>query len=165
MATSAKAPSGDDLAPSKKYDKLKKILIIVAIALASAAAAGAGVYFMLLRHGGGAVAAEPPPPVFFALDSLTVNLNADDGEQHYLRLGLTLKLPDTKAQEELAGHMPEIRSRILLLLSNKTPDQLATVEGKQTLANELRAAITEPSDPGHPAAKVDAVLFTDFVVQ
>jgi flagellar FliL protein len=120
---------------------------------------------MLLRHGGGAVAAEPPPPVFFALDSLTVNLNADDGEQHYLRLGLTLKLPDTKAQEELAGHMPEIRSRILLLLSNKTPDQLATVEGKQTLANELRAAITEPSDPGHPAAKVDAVLFTDFVVQ
>jgi flagellar FliL protein len=102
--------------------------------------------------------------VFFALDSMTVNLQSDDGE-HYLRIGLTLKLKDEKAQVALNERMPEIRSRVLLLLSGKRPEDLATVEGKRTLAKELRMAIDSIVSAAEPPVHVDEVLFTEFVVQ
>lgn len=104
-------------------------------------------------------------PVFFALDPLTVNLQSDDGIQHYLRVGLSLKLTDSKAQEYLTQHMPELRSRILLALSNKHPEQLATLEGKRALADELKTLIEQPTQPGNRSARIDDVLFTEFVVQ
>ncbi|MGN4077510.1 flagellar basal body-associated FliL family protein, partial [Burkholderia gladioli] len=65
----------------------------------------------------------------------------------------------------LTQHMPEIRSRILLALSNKHPEDLATLDGKRQLADELRTLIEQPTQPGNRSARVDAVLFTDFVVQ
>ncbi len=103
--------------------------------------------------------------MFFPLDPLTVNLQSDDGAQHYLRVGLSLKLTDPKAQEQLTARMPEIRSRILLALSNKHPEELATPDGKRSLATELRELIEQPTQPGNQRAKVDDVLFTEFVVQ
>ena len=106
-----------------------------------------------------------PPPVFFPLESLTVNLQSDDGAMHYLRTGLTLKLRDEKTQAKLTEHMPEIRSRVLLLLSAKRPEELATVEGKRTLASELRTAIETTASTAEQPVHVDEVLFTEFVVQ
>jgi flagellar FliL protein len=103
--------------------------------------------------------------VFFALEPMTVNLQSDDGEQHYLRIGLTLKLNDQKTQDHLTAHMPEIRSRVLLALSNKHPEDLAPLEGKQALAKELAALIEKPTEPGSEPVHVDDVLFTEFVVQ
>ena len=150
-----------------KSGKLKLILII-AIGAIVLLGAGAGVAYFLL-HGRPAShdAAKPAavlPPVFFPLDSMTVNLQSDDGE-HYLRIGLTLKLKDEKAQAALNERMPEIRSHVLLLLSGKRPEDLATVDGKRTLAKELRMAIDATVSAGEPPVHVDEVLFTKFVVQ
>jgi flagellar protein FliL len=151
-----------------KSGKLKRILLIVLIAIFAAGASAAGVYFFLIKHGvtnsKPAPPPPPPPPVFFALEPMTVNLLSDDG-QHYLRVGLTLKLGNEKVQEELQQHMPEIRSRILLALSNKHPEDLSTLDGKHALAQELKTLIEKPTDTGEPPVLVEAVLFTDFVVQ
>ncbi len=150
-----------------KPGKLKRILLIVLIALVAAGAAAGGMYFFLLKHGVSSKPAPPPPPpppVFFALEPMTVNLLSDDG-QHYLRIGLSLKLANEKTQEELQQHMPEIRSRILLALSNKHPEDLATLDGKHAIANELKALIEKPTDEREPPVHIEQVLFTDFVVQ
>lgn len=150
-----------------KGGKLKRIILIVSIALAAAAAAAGGMYFFLLKNGVASKPAPPPPPpppVFFALEPMTVNLLSDDG-QHYLRVGLTLKLANEKTQEELQQHMPEIRSRILLALSNKHPEDLATLDGKHALAGELKTLVEKPTDAGEPPMHVEQVLFTEFVVQ
>ncbi len=148
--------------------KLKRIVLFALIGIVIAAAGGAGAWFFLSRHPAGPEVHAPPPPlstpVFFPLDAMTVNLQSDDG-LHYLRIGLTLKLTDPTAQEYLTQHMPEIRSRILLALSNKHPDDLASLDGKRALADELRTLIEQPTQPGNKTARVDAVLFTDFVVQ
>ncbi len=104
-------------------------------------------------------------PLFFPLESMTVNLQSDDGQQHFLRIGLTLKLNDPKTQQELSDHMPEVRSRILLALSNKHPEDLAPLEGKRALATELQTLIEEPTDKGAAPIHVQDVLFTEFVVQ
>jgi flagellar FliL protein len=152
---------------------LKRILLIVLIALLAAGAAGAGTWFFMSRR-------EPAPapaqsaaaapallaiPVFFPLEPMTVNLQSDDGQQHYLRIGLTLKLNDPKIQQQLTDHMPEIRSRVLLALSNKHPDDLAPLDGKRALATELKTLIEQPTDKGAAPVNVEDVLFTEFVVQ
>jgi flagellar FliL protein len=84
---------------------------------------------------------------------------------HYLRAGLTLKLKDEKVQLLVTEHMPEVRSRVLLLLSGKRPDDLATVDGKKQLANELRAAVETAASTAEKPVRVEEVLFTEFVVQ
>jgi flagellar protein FliL len=150
---------------------MKRVIIIAVIALIAAGGAGAGVWFFMKKQAPGAAtaqAAAPKPaaaPVFFPLDSMTVNLLSDDGQQHYLRVGLTLKLDDQKAQERINEHMPEIRSRILLALSNKHPDDLAPLDGKRALAKELVQLIEQPTDKGEEPLHVEDVLFTEFVVQ
>ena len=167
MASTTATPTADKPASSGKF---KRIALIAVIAVGAAAAAAAGMYVFMSKAGVGhpSTHAEPAPlaaPVFFPLDPLTVNLQSDDGVQHYLRVGLSLKLTDPKAQEQLTARMPEIRSRVLLALSNKRPDDLATPDGKRALANELRDLIGQPTQPGNERAKVDDVLFTEFVVQ
>jgi flagellar FliL protein len=152
---------------------LKRILLIVLIALLAAAAAAAGMWFFMSRREAApapaqAASAAPAPlavPVFFPLEPMTVNLQSDDDQQHYLRVGLTLKLNDPKVQQQLTDHMPEIRSRVLLALSNKHPDDLAPLEGKRALATELKTLIEQPNDKGAAPISIDDVLFTEFVVQ
>ena len=151
---------------------LKRIILIVVIALIAAGAAGAGVWFYMSQRSpvpaSAATASAPAPlavPLFFPLESMTVNLQSDDGQQHFLRIGLTLKLNDPKTQQELSDHMPEVRSRILLALSNKHPEELAPLEGKRALAEELKTLIEQPTDKGAAPIHVQDVLFTEFVVQ
>jgi flagellar FliL protein len=150
-----------------KSGKLKRILVIAIGAIVLLAAGAGASYFAISKFGAhGPVKPAPlPPPVFFPLESLTVNLQADDGAMHYLRVGLTLKLRDEKTQAKLTEHMPEIRSRVLLLLSAKHPEELATVEGKRTLASELRAAVETTANTAEQPVRVDDVLFTEFVIQ
>jgi flagellar FliL protein len=149
--------------PDRK-GKWKRIALIVLIALVAAGAAAGGMYFFLSKNPGKVAVRPPAPPVFVPLEPMTVNLLSDDSD-HYLRVGLTLKLADDKMQAHLSDHMPEIRSRILLALSNKHPEDLETLDGKRALAKELIGLIEQPTDAGAPAIHVEDVLFTDFVVQ
>ncbi|WP_250532596.1 flagellar basal body-associated protein FliL [Caballeronia sp. AZ10_KS36] len=149
-----------------KSGKLKRILIIAIGAIVLLGAGAGGAYFMLGKSAHGPAKPAPlPPPVFFPLESLTVNLQADDGIMHYLRVGLTLKLKDEKGQAALTERMPEIRSRILLLLSAKHPDDLAGIDGKRKLADELRATVEAAASTPEQPAHIQEVLFTEFVVQ
>jgi flagellar FliL protein len=178
MATTAPDPSALAAAASApaKGGKRRKLMLIGAALVLVCAAAGAAAY-MKWSSGPHVKAVEAVPlPVFFALDSFTVNLTpdvvADDGSDgggggsdRYLHIGLTLKLDNLKTQQLLTDHMPEIRSRILLLLSAKHPADLATVAGKRSLAHELVKVIDEPFSPDKTPHPVSDVLFTDFVVQ
>jgi len=150
-----------------KSGRMKRILLIVLglIVLLGAGAAGAYYYFQH-KPGLGAAAKPAPaaPPVFFPLESMTVNLQSDD-TMHYLRIGLTLKLPDQKAQAALTERMPEVRSHILMLLSAKRPDDLAGIDGKRELAKELLETVQKTGGTPDGPARVQEVLFTEFVVQ
>jgi flagellar protein FliL len=156
---------------SAKPGPMKRIIVIALIALLAAGAAAGATWFVMQRHEASAPAAAassapvPAVPVYFALDPMTVNLQSDDGETHYLRIGLTLKLDTLATQDALRDRMPEIRSRVLLALSNKRPDDLATLDGKHALATELAALISQPTEPHGTPAHVEDVLFTEFVVQ
>lgn len=163
---SASAAQGGKEAKAGK-SKLVPILLVVILLLL--AGGGGGGYFLYKRSSQPAVAVVPPP-VFFALDPFTVNLASDpdsdsDSGDHYLHLGLTLKIGSAAEEHKLTEYLPEIRSHILLLLSSKKPSDLATVAGKQKLSDELRATIAKTFEHESNGPKVSGVLLTDFVIQ
>jgi flagellar protein FliL len=73
-------------------------------------------------------------------ENFTVNLQREEGDQ-YLQAGITLKVMQPELEEKIKTLMPEIRSKLLFLLSAKKPSELQTVEGKRKLIAEIIAEI------------------------
>jgi flagellar FliL protein len=143
----------------------KKLILIIASAVLLLGAGGGGAaWYMSRAQDGAQPQARQEPPVFVNLETFTVNLVSEHGDQH-LQTNLTLKVEGSSAADLIKLHMPEVRNRVLLLLSSKTASQIAGVDGKKKLASELLAEIKQPSGEGSPGHAVQSVLFTSFVIQ
>jgi flagellar FliL protein len=166
-AEAAAAPAGG---------KNKLFMMIGAAVLVLGIGGGAGWYFM---HGSGDEASEPArkdhggskkkkkeehPPEYLAIDSFTVNLQPENGDQ-YLRVAFTLQVDGAEQAELIKANMAKVRSRVLLLLSGKKASEINTVEGKQQLAGEILAAVKEPFSEHGDDQEVSDVLFTEFIIQ
>ena len=136
------APAAPAAAPEAKPTKKKGKLLYAAIAVVVLAGGGGGAWWFMNRDGGASTPKVEPakPPVFAPLDAFTVNLSGEDGSQ-FLQVGLTLRVIDEPAVAALKLRMPEIRDRILLLLSAKKASDLLTLEGKRKLSSEIQAAV------------------------
>jgi flagellar FliL protein len=144
---------------------LKFILLLVGLtALAAAAAAGATYYLSSQRHAEAAGPVLPAAPIFVAVEPVTVNLQPN-GRARFLHAGVTLKLPDAKSQALVAEYLPEVRSRLLTVLSNRASDALITPEDKAKLAAEIMASLNQPLVANLPSLKISSVMFTTFMLQ
>lgn len=149
---------------SKKSSKIP--LIIVGL-LVTAVAAGAAWYFVTSNSANTTAhnTAKVVPhkqPVFLQLDPFTVNLKPDG---QFLQTTFTLQLASDADATKIKMYLPHVRSRILLLLSNKTVEELSTVDGKQMLGEQIIETIADPFQPGLDSVHVDTVLVTTFVIQ
>ena len=108
---------------------------------------------------------EAPPPIFVPLGPLTVNLRNDVYGQRLLYTSLTLRVEDEVTREILAAHMPEVHSRLLLLLSAQNAEDMTSVDGKAILGEKVLKLFEEPLTDPQPPLTISAVLFTDFIVQ
>jgi flagellar protein FliL len=105
-------------------------------------------------------------PVFVTLEPFTLNVASDSGrQQRYLHVGMSVKATDTESGHEITQNLPEVRSRVLMLLSGKTLEQLDGVEHKTQLASEIQNVLAQPFAPGARAPGISAVMFTAFVLQ
>ena len=156
--------------PAPKAQKPKKKgrgkLFYIGMVLFSIAAGGTS--WVFIGESPTAAPDAPAPkvekvPTFLNLDAFTVNLQQEIGEQ-YLQVTLTVKTSDDGATEAMKLHMPEIRNRLLLLLSSKKPSELLTVPGKVQLAEEILHEVRQPV-PEPLRQHVLAVYFTSFVIQ
>ena len=136
------APAAPAAAPEAKPTKKKGKLLYAAIAVVGLAGGGGGAWWFMNRDGGSSTPKVEPakPPVFAPLDAFTVNLAGEEGSQ-FLQVGLTLRVIDEPAVAALKLRMPEIRDRILLLLSAKKASDLLTLEGKRKLSSEIQSAV------------------------
>jgi flagellar FliL protein len=141
----AKPAAKKDAAPAAKAGdaaeapKSKKKLIIIA-AVVVAIAAGAGVFMMKSKKGDHAEEAKVEvhaEPKFVPLDAFTVNLQKEESADQFLQVNITLKVMDPLLEEKIKAVLPEIRSKLNLLLSSKRPSELSTVPGKKKLAAEI----------------------------
>src|SRR5258706_9668882 len=141
--------------PKKRAFNWKLPLIILCVL----GALGGGAYWYMHRahsDAAGEAKAEPvQPPQFLALDPFTVNLQLEENPQ-FLQVGLTLKVSSNTAIDALKLHMPEVRDRVLLLLSSQKASALLTLDGKRKLAADIVASINAIVAPAAPAAPAQA---------
>jgi flagellar FliL protein len=135
-AAAAKAPVEAPVAAAPKKSKLLLVVVLVLMLMG----AGAGAAWFFLGHSADeddeAAAIAARPSIFLPLEQFTVNLQAEEGQQ-FLQTAMTLKVSEQDVADAIKAQMPEVRSRVLFLLSSKKPSQLATLEGKNKLIEEL----------------------------
>ncbi|HIQ36992.1 MAG TPA: flagellar basal body-associated FliL family protein [Desulfocapsa sulfexigens] len=151
----------------------KKLIIIIAAALVLLLIIAGASYFFLLKPE--PVEEEIDPGLDVPVPEITqsteigpmieikefiVNIISEE-DRHYVKASLTLELSKEEAVEETNKRMPQIRDAILLLVGNKTYEELHDLQGKKQLKAELISKINSFLQTG----KVKAIYFTDFVVQ
>lgn len=181
--------------------KKTKLLLFIIIGLLVVVMGGAGAAYFLLKKqpaaeedlGEDAAMSEKAPkkehseapPVFVKLEPFTVKLQVEQ-QDAYLQATPELRVLDAPVGERVKQYMPEIRHKVLLLMSGKRASELATPQGVQLLSNEIRTEINvildgpkivkgkargaedataPPSDRADPDDSVQAVLFTSFIIQ
>lgn len=169
------------------------LIIIVAVVLLVVLAGGLAFYFISKQRAAALEGAEGAPaaaahvapkgpPVYLPLDNMVVNL-ADPGGEKVAQVGITLQVIDSHASDSVKAYLPLIRSGILILISQRTADELLSQEGKQKLAKDIlretlipfggAAAEVAPGIVKKKAVKaadqaempVVGVLFSSFIVQ
>jgi len=180
------APEGEQAVQPKSK---KKLVIVLSLVLALAGGGGAAAWYFMghskakpaAEEGAEADAAdeaeadadaktaeksseEIKPPVFVVLEPFTVNLQSEAAEQ-FLQVSMTLQVADQAQVELIKLYMPEVRNRLLLLLSAKTAPEILTLEGKKKLSEEISASMKLPFAPHTEQQAVSNVFFTSFVIQ
>ena len=168
MSTAAALPAHD--APAKGKSKL--LIILVAVFALLAAGGGGAAWWFHQKATSTDTAAEGDdhkpskkevagkPPLFLTLENFTVNLV---GGEHFMQLGLVLQLKDEETSDKVKGYLPLIRSKVLLLLSAKSAEELESPKGKQELVDELLASAREPFKA--EGENVQAVLLGSMLIQ
>ena len=85
-------------------------------------------------------------PVFIALDEFLVNLPGKSGE-HYLQTKLVLRTGDASIEKRIYEVLPLVRNSVLAVLSARTVTELATVDGKVSMANDVALVINAIIEP------------------
>lgn len=161
-----------ELAPPQKGGKKKLFIIIGLVVVVLLAGVGAAIFLLNKKP-------EPQenkdPAQSVPVPDL--NLQADIGPQvnieefivniisgdtaHYVKASMTVELTNEEVKGEVEKRMPQIRDAILLLIGNKTYEELQDLQGKK----QLKAELTSKLNAFLKTGKVKAVYFTNFVVQ
>src|SRR5574343_1886059 len=173
-AAAAPAPAGGN--------KKLMIIVIVLLVLVLAAIGGLGAYLFLGHkhadeatasgaHGAEAEHAEEPkkkekkegPPIFEKVEPFVVNLSGGPTAP-MLQLEMQAELYDEHAKTNFKAYMPKIRSAVILLLSSKSEEEVASAEGKVKLRAQIKRIMNESMDAAEEEP-VESVLFTSFIIQ
>lgn len=163
------AQTEDDDLPAKPKSK-KMLFIIIGAVLVLALGGGAAYYFLVMKasdKGEETVKAKVPEiQVFVPLEIFTVNLRPEASEpQQYLQTAINLQVPSEEAAADLKAHMPELRNRILFILTNKKAVEITSVEGKNALITEITEELQKPFSGSEKEQKLTGVYFTSFIIQ
>jgi len=87
----------------------------------------------------------------------------------YLQMTLSVMSHETQILEQVTHHMPAIRHRLIMLISNKSFDELNGEDRKEALREEMlleiRNIIQAEQNKSHNPGRVEAVYFTGYVMQ
>lgn len=165
----AKPAASAEAAPAPVAKSKKKLIVMIAAGVLVLAGVGGGAAIFLSKKSSSAKEkehkAEPSKaPVFLALEPFTVNLQSEGGDK-YLQISMTLQVQDEEQVNLIKANMPQVRSRLLLLLSSKDAAEILSIDGKEKLVNEIVERISQPFTAKGEPQKVSGVFFTSFVVQ
>lgn len=103
----------------------------------------------------------PELGVLVGLEEIIVTLRSETKKPRYLRININLEVKDQAAAAIITQRLPQLRDIVIMALSDKTPDDLESPEGKKGLRDEIFRRIDERM----PAGVLMNVYFSDLVVQ
>ena len=112
------------------------------------------------RQSQGTATAAPAVGPMVNIESFVVNI-LEEKETRYLKAAVTLELDTLQTADEVMLRMPQIRDAVLLMVGNKTFNEVRDLQGKLQLRAEMLDKINSLLHVG----KVRKIYFTDFVVQ
>lgn len=153
---------------TEEGQKKSKLPLIIIAAVVVLALAGGGAWFFLKgepevdEKAKAKASALEAIPVYMPIDTLTVNLK--DSRQ-YLQLTISLQLKNGDDSALIKLYMPQVRTRALIILASKKPEDVISSEGKLALLEELKTITEKPfTDKLEPIEILD-VSFTSFIIQ
>lgn len=172
MATKPPVPEEAEAVKPPPKSKKKLIIIIVGVVLLLVLGGGGAFLYIskqkadaaaLAEEEGGSAASHAPaeshaskgPPVYLPMDNMVVNL-ADPGGEKVAQVGITFEVIDAHASDSVKAFMPTIRSSVLMLLSQKTSEELLSAEGKQKLIADILREASIPFGGGAEVADTAA---------
>lgn len=178
---------GGEGASGKKKPPLK-LLIIAGVAAVLVLGGGGGAAFFLLKpkpdaehaeakekpkkkkaekgkgdkpaEGAATVREGPDGVVFYTLPDIVVNMQTADGRPTFLKLKLTLELPDEALAETLDPAMPRLNDMFQTFLREMRPEDLSGSQGSYQLRMEILRRVNLLVAP----AKVNAVLIEEMLI-
>lgn len=148
--------------------KKSKLPLIIIAAVVVLALAGGGAWLFLKgepevdEKAKAKASALEAIPIYMPIDTLTVNLK--DSRQ-YLQLTISLQLKNGDDSALIKLYMPQVRTRALIILASKKPEDVISSEGKLALLEELKTITEKPfTDKLEPIEILDVSL-TSFIIQ
>jgi flagellar FliL protein len=102
----------------------------------------------------------PDGVIFYTLPELLVNMQSADGRPTFLKLKLTLELPNEETAEELTPNMPRMQDMFQSFLRELRPEDLSGSQGSYQLRMELLRRVGLMAAP----QKVNAVLIEEMLI-
>ena len=186
-APDAAAPEGEGETVAKKKG-LPKIVLIGAAAAVVVLGAGGTAAFMFMPKGPPGAHADKPKKeekkkddkkeggkkdpnapvvrdgpngvVFYTLPDLVVNMQTADGRPSFLKLKLTLELPDHDTADILDPNMPRLQDMFQVFLRELRPEDLAGSQGGYQLRMEILRRVNMVIAP----SRANSVLIEEMLV-
>jgi flagellar FliL protein len=181
----AEAVEGEG-APAKKKLTPKLMIIIGAAAVLVLGGGGAGAFFLLKpkpdeahakkdagkekkkekkdgKEGeklAGEVREGPDGILFYTMPDVVVNMQTADGRATFLKLKLTLEVPDQATVDLLEPNMPRLQDMFQTFLRELRPEDLQGSQGSYQLRVEIQRRVNLVIAP----AKVNAVLIEEMLI-
>ena len=146
--------------PKKKRGILKWGILALIIGALGAGGYVGWQHFFAQSGGSPHTRAKPTKRIVYELDTFLVNLS-DPGGRRYLKVNVKLELSNQQVIKEFNARKYELRDKILMLLSSKRFDDIATLAGKIALKQEIVSRL----NAGLKDGRVQQVYFTEFLVQ
>ena len=175
-------------APAKKGLPLKMLIIIGAAAVLVLGGGGTAAFIFLkpqpdAAHGAkgehgkkkkdekkgekgkddksAAVVTEGPDGVlFYTMPNVVVNMQTADGRPTFLKLKLTLEVPNQETVDALEPNMPRLQDMFQTFLRELRPEDLQGSQGSYQLRAEIQRRVNLVIAP----AKVNAVLIEEMLI-
>lgn len=109
---------------------------------------------------GAQIADGPDGVVFYTPPDIVVNMQTADGRATFLKLKLTLELPDSSVADTLDANMPRLQDMFQTFLRELRPEDLSGSQGSYQLRMEILRRVNLVIAP----AKINTVLIEEMLI-
>lgn len=151
-------------------------IIVIALVVLLLIVIGVGVaLFVMMNNKNNAVLDEngqvvpevvaPKIPIYVPLEPTFLANFEEQSQAAYLQVNAQVMTYDEEVKMAVEKHMPRIRNDLLLLFGSQKYEELNTVKGKRELSKKSIEVVSKLLKEAGEPDKIEAFLFTSFVMQ